>query len=82
MPEELAHVFEPFYQVDGSHARQGFGLGLAIVKKIASLHGWHVDVTQLGRRRARTFVVRFTAVPLKSERLLNLSLSTHIYSRS
>jgi len=63
--DELAHVFEPFYQVDGSRARQGFGLGLAIVKKIAGLHGWHVDVTSsIGE--GTTFIVRFTAVPLRA----------------
>lgn len=61
-PEELAHVFEPFYQVDGSHARQGFGLGLAIVRKIASLHGWHVGAAS-SAGEGTTFVVNFTAVP-------------------
>ena len=60
---ELPHVFEPFYQTDGSHARQGFGLGLAIVKKIASLHGWHVVVVS-SASQGTTFVVRFSAVPL------------------
>lgn len=63
-PEELAHVFEPFYQTDGSHAGQGFGLGLAIVKKIAGLHGWHVDVTS-SADEGTAFVVRFTVVPLR-----------------
>jgi signal transduction histidine kinase len=62
--EGLAHVFEPFYQADGSRARQGFGLGLAIVKKIAGLHGWHVDATSTVAD-GTTFVVRFTAVPLR-----------------
>ena len=63
--DDLADVFEPFYQVDGSHVRQGFGLGLAIVKKIASLHGWHVDVASTPAE-GTTFVVRFTAVPLRA----------------
>jgi two-component system OmpR family sensor kinase len=63
---ELAHVFEPFYQADGSHARQGFGLGLAIVKKIAGLHGWHVEVASTPAD-GTTFVVRFTAVPLRAD---------------
>jgi two-component system OmpR family sensor kinase len=61
--QELAHVFEPFYQADGSHARQGFGLGLAIVKKIAGLHGWHVDVVS-SASQGTTFVVRLAAAPL------------------
>jgi signal transduction histidine kinase len=60
--EERAHVFEPFYQADGSHARQGFGLGLAIVKKIANLHGWHVDVVS-SADLGTTFVVGMAAVP-------------------
>jgi signal transduction histidine kinase len=61
--QELAHVFEPFYQADGSHAGHGFGLGLAIVKKIANLHGWHVDVAS-SAFQGTTFVVRLAAAPL------------------
>ena len=30
----LSHIFERFYQVDSSHAKQGFGLGLPIAKQI------------------------------------------------
>jgi PAS domain S-box-containing protein len=44
-PERLAHVFEPFVQVDESHARrsEGTGLGLAISRDLA--HGMHGDLT-------------------------------------
>ena len=37
--EALEHVFDRFYQADGSHATQGCGLGLPLVKKVIELHG-------------------------------------------
>jgi signal transduction histidine kinase len=59
VPDDLSHVFEPFYQVDAAHTQRGFGLGLAIVKKIADLHGWHVVVTS-SAEAGTDFIVRFT----------------------
>ncbi|MDI6770517.1 MAG: ATP-binding protein [Anaerolineales bacterium] len=47
IPEgELAHIFDPFRQVDGSTTRKhaGFGLGLSIVKQLANLMGGEVAV--------------------------------------
>ena len=58
-PDDLSHVFEPFYQVDAARTQRGFGLGLAIVKKIADLHGWHVVVTS-SAEAGTDFIVRFT----------------------
>jgi two-component system cell cycle sensor histidine kinase PleC len=39
--EDMARIFEPFVQADGSMARRfgGMGLGLAISRKVARLHG-------------------------------------------
>ena len=40
-PEQVAHIFDPFHQVDSSHtrARGGTGLGLAISRRLARLMG-------------------------------------------
>lgn len=45
-PENVAEIFEPFYQLDGSSTRKygGTGLGLALVKKIIEAHGSTIEV--------------------------------------
>ena len=58
LPEnEASRVFEPFYRVDKSRARElgGAGLGLAIVKRIIDLHGGTVAIrpTPDGRTEVR-----------------------------
>ena len=46
-PEHQTRVFERFYRVDHSHAREtgGTGLGLSIVKHSAAIHGATVSLT-------------------------------------
>lgn len=59
--EDLAHIFEPFYQgVAGksSEARGGVGLGLSIVKEIAYLHKAIISVKS-EEGRGTTFRVCF-----------------------
>lgn len=58
MTEEVKqHIFDKFYQAEGSRSMEGNGLGLALVKKILSLCGGTIEVTSqtdLGS----TFVVK------------------------
>ena len=65
-PEHREHLFERFYQVDGSMSRRhgGTGLGLALVREIVEAHGGSVSVeTEPGK--GSTFAVRLplTASP-------------------
>lgn len=56
IPEEnLARIFNKFYQADESHSSEGNGIGLAIVKKIVSLHSG--DITVESANSLTTFTV-------------------------
>ena len=48
--EDQRHIFEQFYQVEGSHVQEGNGLGLAIVKTIVERLGGTITVeSELGK---------------------------------
>lgn len=63
----LQHVFDLFWQVDGSIKRRngGLGLGLAIAKKLVDLHGGKINVESEGPGRGAVFTVCF---PIASAR--------------
>ena len=63
-PEDLPHVFEPFYRADS--ARQaglaGVGLGLAVARRIAATHGGTITAESTQGMGSR-FVVRLPQAP-------------------
>jgi two-component system sensor histidine kinase MprB len=43
-PEDLEHIFEPFYRGQAQKGIPGTGLGLPIAKRIAEAHGGRIEV--------------------------------------
>ena len=65
---DLPHIFERFYVVDRSRAREssGAGLGLAIVKGIVDAHGGAISAeSMLGR--GTTFTIRLPIMRIKRD---------------
>jgi signal transduction histidine kinase len=55
----LPHVFDMYYQAEGSHRVDlGLGLGLAVAKKLINLHGGSITARSQGPGRGSTFEIR------------------------
>jgi signal transduction histidine kinase len=61
-PDDLARIFERFYQVDKSRKKNpGTGLGLAIVKEIIDAHGGYIRAqSEVGQGTTLTVVLPIT----------------------
>ena len=59
-PEDLAHIFEPYYraQFSDTQTRRGAGLGLTLVQQIVTSHGGGVEVDSV-RGTGSTFRLLF-----------------------
>lgn len=62
-PEAQTHIFDKFFQSDGSHKDEGNGLGLALVKQILELSGGSVSVDNLPSGGCRFTVLLPMPVP-------------------
>lgn len=59
-PEDLPHIFEPFYRGSSSRREEGMGLGLSIVKTIIESHGWSIEARRdegEGGHKGAVFVI-------------------------
>jgi len=63
-PEMLAHVFEPFTQLDQSleRSRGGLGIGLALAKRLVEMHGGNIEAQSAGSGQGSRFIVRLPVV--------------------
>ncbi|MCU0289726.1 MAG: ATP-binding protein, partial [Acidobacteria bacterium] len=62
--EELAHIFDRFYQADSTYEyhRQGTGIGLAIAREIVELHHGTITAYSGSERSGTLFVIRLPMV--------------------
>jgi signal transduction histidine kinase len=70
-PEKLSHVFERFYQVDGSATRRygGMGIGLAFCRTIVEAHGGRIWAESQGEGYGSTFYILLPKASSQEESL-------------
>ena len=74
-PETLEHVFDRFYQVDGSQTREreGTGIGLALTKELVELHHGKISVeSETGKGTCFTVRIPLGTSHLQEAEILDL----------
>jgi signal transduction histidine kinase len=64
-PDELPHLFRPFWRGQNSHGIAGHGIGLPLVDRIVRLHRGRLDV-ESDDARGTTFTLSLPAASVKS----------------
>jgi DNA-binding response OmpR family regulator len=80
IPEvEIPHVFDRFYQVDGSHTREqeGSGIGLALTKELVELHHGDIHVkSKVGKGTEIVLVFPLGREHLTTEEIVETPMET------
>jgi signal transduction histidine kinase/ActR/RegA family two-component response regulator len=61
-PENLARVFDMFFQIDSSQSAGGLGLGLTLARSIVERHGGRVEARSAGVGKGTEFLVSLPLV--------------------
>jgi signal transduction histidine kinase/DNA-binding NarL/FixJ family response regulator len=89
--DQLAHIFDRFYQVEGSknktleHGYKGTGIGLALARELVCLHHGEIDVhSGEGKQKGTEFIIRLPMGKkhLKPEEITDLSLNSFHHALS
>lgn len=77
--DQLAHIFDRFYQVEASaaseHSYKGTGIGLSLARELVCLHHGEMDVqSDEGENRGTEFIIR---LPMGEEHLKPEEISNH-----
>lgn len=65
-PDQIEHIFERFFRVDKSRAREqgGYGLGLSIAQGIAAMHNTKISVHSTPET-GTTFIISFVSTDIR-----------------
>lgn len=56
-PEQIEHVFDPFFRGDAARREPGSGLGLSVARSIVQAHGWQISAANAGNGAGACFTI-------------------------